>query len=305
MDLVRNTGDFARTLSNARRRGDDVGIVPTMGALHAGHRSLIDRAVAERAHVAVSIFVNPLQFGDAGDLDRYPRSLEADLAVCAEAGVDTVFAPTVAEMYPAAPATTVSVQGVSEPWEGVSRPGHFDGVATVVAKLFAMAGECAAYFGEKDFQQLAVVRRMVADLSIPVRVVACPTVREPDGLALSSRNVLLSPEQRRAATVLWRALSAGGEAVEGGEDRPEAVARVMASVVGSEPLVRLHYAAAVDASDLSVPRSLRDVGSVHLLVAGEVGPVRLIDNREAVAPPLAGATGERRTRAGGVPAPAG
>jgi pantoate--beta-alanine ligase len=281
VEVVRTVAAFTERLAGARREGREVGLVPTMGALHAGHRSLVDRARADHDHVAVSIFVNPLQFERGEDLASYPRDLDADVAVCAGAGVATVFAPSVQEMYPRAPLTTVHVAEVSEPFEGQARPGHFDGVATVVAKLFSAAGACAAYFGEKDFQQLAVVRRMVADLSMPVRVVACPTVRAPDGLALSSRNRLLSDEERQSATVLWRALSAGARAVADGEVRPAAVAAVMAAVVAAEPRARLDYAAAVDASDLSVPRSLADPVAARLLVAARVGPARLIDNCDA------------------------
>ena len=174
--------------------GRSVGVVLTMGALHDGHASLIARAAAECDVVAVSVFVNPTQFAEPGDLTNYPRTLEADLEVAGRAGADLVFAPSVAEMYPdwpTPPATTVTVRGLGDRWEGLSRPGHFDGVATVVAKLLSMAGRCRTYFGEKDFQQLAIVRRVVRDLSLPVEVVGCPTVREPDGLAMSSRNVRL------------------------------------------------------------------------------------------------------------------
>jgi pantoate--beta-alanine ligase len=311
VELVETTAGFTGAMARARRPGRRIGLVPTMGALHAGHRSLIDRAAAECDHVAVTIFVNPLQFGSCDDLERYPRTLDADLSVCEAAGVGTVFAPSVAEMYPGWPgrvATTVSVQGVSEGWEGASRPGHFDGVATVVAKLFSMAGECTAYFGEKDFQQLAVVRRMVADLSIPVEVVGCPTVREPDGLALSSRNVRLRDDERRAATVLHRGLLAGRDAVSAGEDRPERVVRRMADVVAGEPLVHLDYAAAVNAEDLSVPASLADVAAVRLLVAADVGPVRLIDNCACLVPsgaPAGAAAPTRPTMAPARRAPVG
>ena len=183
-----------------------------MGALHDGHVSLVTRARAECDVVAVSIFVNPLQFGDPEDIARYPRTLERDLVVCASAGADVVFAPSVREMYPTWPApvhTTVSVRGVSEAWEGASRPGHFDGVATVVAKLFSIAGPCRAYFGEKDYQQLAVVRRVAADLFLPVEIVGCRTVRDEDGLALSSRNIRLSSDERQAALAISRALRTG------------------------------------------------------------------------------------------------
>ncbi|HEY6430000.1 MAG TPA: pantoate--beta-alanine ligase, partial [Acidimicrobiales bacterium] len=197
-EVVETASRCRAVLDAARATGRTVGLVPTMGALHAGHVSLLARARAECDVVAVSIFVNPLQFGDPDDIAHYPRTLERDLAVCAEAGVDVVFVPAVTEMYPswpATPATAVTVRGVSDRWEGAARPGHFDGVATVVAKLFCIAEPCRAYFGEKDFQQLAVVRRMVAELALPVELVGCPTVREADGLALSSRNVRLSPEE--------------------------------------------------------------------------------------------------------------
>ncbi|HEY1832545.1 MAG TPA: pantoate--beta-alanine ligase [Acidimicrobiales bacterium] len=290
MEVFDTVAAFGRTLEAARVAGRSVGLVPTMGALHAGHRSLMARAVAECDHVAVTIFVNPLQFTEPDDIEHYPQTLPADLAMCEAEGVATVLASPVAEMYPDWPgpvATTVSVRGVSEPWEGASRPGHFDGVATVVAKLFSMAGRCRAYFGEKDFQQLAVVRRMATDLSMPVEVVGCPTVRGEDGLALSSRNVRLSPLERSAAVVLPRALAAGREAVTSGEHRPEVVASLMARIVEDEPLAALEYAAAVDAADLTVPPALSDVASVRLLVAARVGPVRLIDNCEAPVPLMA------------------
>ncbi len=255
-----------------------------MGSLHAGHRALVARAVAEHPHVAVSIFVNPLQFDRAEDLEHYPRDLAADLQVCEEAGVATVFAPSAEAMFPAGAATNVSVAGLNDRFEGASRPGHLDGVATVVAKLFSLAGPCTAYFGEKDFQQLVLVGRLAADLSMPVEVAACPTVRDPDGLALSSRNVRLSPAERAAAPVLWRALAAGRSAVRAGEDRPEAVVALMSRTIAAEPLATLDYAAAVDAADLTVPASLSEPAALRLLVAAEIGAVRLVDNCAALRP---------------------
>ncbi len=281
MEVFDTVGGFAKALDAVRADGALVGIVPTMGALHDGHRALIARAVAECDSVAVTIFVNPLQFGDPDDLANYPRTMEADLAACSAEGAAFVFAPSVSEMYPTGPgalSTTVSVTGLTEGFEGASRPGHFDGVATVVAKLFAIAGRCRAYFGEKDFQQLAVVRRLVADLSLPVCVVGCPTVREADGLARSSRNVRLSPDERAAASVVPRALAAGAAAVGRGEDRPAALAEAMAAVVDAEPEVHLEYAQAVHADDLSVPAVLDPARPPRLLVAVRVGAVRLIDN---------------------------
>jgi pantoate--beta-alanine ligase len=279
--VVETVAECRELLERARATGRTVGLVPTMGALHAGHISLVTQARADCEVVAVSIFVNPLQFGDPDDIAHYPRTLDDDLRACAQAGVDVVFAPSVREMYPHWPvpvASTVSVVGVSEGWEGASRPGHFDGVATVVAKLFAIAGPCRAYFGEKDFQQLAVVRQMATDLSLPVHVVGCPIVREADGLALSSRNVRLSPEERRAAVVLSRALAAGRGLLEQGTRYSSAVAAAMREVVESQPLVQLDYAVAVGRHDLVAREVIADPASVRLLIAAEVGPVRLIDN---------------------------
>ncbi|HWF15214.1 MAG TPA: pantoate--beta-alanine ligase [Acidimicrobiales bacterium] len=285
VDVIETAAGCRARLDAARATGRTVGLVPTMGALHAGHTSLLARARAECDVVAVSIFVNPLQFGDPEDIARYPRPLERDLAVCAEAGADIVFVPSIAEMYPswpATPATTVSVRGVSDAWEGASRPGHFDGVATVVSKLFSVAGPCRAYFGLKDFQQLAVVRAMATDLCLPVEVVGCPIVREPDGLALSSRNVRLSEAERDAALALSAALAAGRAAVAAGERDAAAVARAMRAVALAEPLVQLDYAVAVGAATLEEVALIEDPAAVRLLIAGVVGPVRLIDNSAAL-----------------------
>jgi len=294
VEVVETVAGCRTVLDEARAAGRVVGLVPTMGALHDGHTSLMNLAHADCDVVAVSIFVNPLQFGDPEDIAHYPRTLERDLEVCAEAGADVVFLPSVPEMYPSwpdAPSTTVSVRGVSESWEGASRPGHFDGVATVVAKLFTIAGPCRAYFGLKDFQQLAVVRRMARELSLPVEVVGCPIVREPDGLALSSRNVRLSAAERRAATVLSRALAAGRVALAGGERSGVAVSRAMCAVVADEPLVTLDYAVLVetdslgevDAIDAIEPTDDDVLDGLRLLIAAQVGPVRLIDNSDVLA----------------------
>jgi pantoate--beta-alanine ligase len=221
--------------------------------------------------------VNPLQFGPNEDLDAYPRDLEGDLELAAGAKVDVVFAPPVGEMYPdGAVPTSVRVNGLADQLEGASRPGHFDGVATVVAKLFAIAGPCRAYFGEKDYQQLLIVTRMARDLSLPVEVVGCPTVREPHGLARSSRNAYLSDDERRAAGVLKRALDAGAAAIEAGCVDTAEVEAVMASVIATEPRATLDYARAVDATTLETATMLS--GTVRLLVAARVGPARLIDN---------------------------
>ena len=263
-------------LAEARAAGQRIGFVPTMGFLHAGHRSLITRAVAENDLVVVSIFVNPLQFNPGEDFGDYPRDLGHDLQVCEGGGASLVFAPAQHEMYPLPMLANISLDALASVLCGAARPGHFDGVATVVAKLFSIVGECAAYFGEKDFQQLTIVGRMAADLSMPVRVVGCPTVREPDGLALSSRNAYLSDEQRRQAPVLKQALDAGAALVESGETAPEAVAAAMESVIATAPAAVIHYAAAVSADTLRPEAPLS--GDVRLLVAARFGKARLIDN---------------------------
>jgi pantoate--beta-alanine ligase len=277
--VITTAQGFSDALEAERALGRRVGLVPTMGALHGGHRSLVARAAAECDTVAVTVFVNPLQFTVAEDLAHYPRDLDGDVDQAAASGAAIVFAPPVQEMYPGFPApvaTSVHVEAVGDVLEGVSRPGHFDGVATVVAKLCSLAGRSRVYFGEKDFQQLAVVRRMVVDLSLPVEIVACPTVREDDGLALSSRNVRLSDDGRRAAVALHRALEAGVEAIGAGERDPVRVGAVMGAVLGAEAEVVPDYAVAVDAATLAAP--VRLSGEVRLLVAATVGPVRLIDN---------------------------
>jgi pantoate--beta-alanine ligase len=270
-------GSFRAALRSSAGR---VGFVPTMGYLHDGHRSLMDAARADARNdlVAASIFVNPLQFGPAEDLDAYPRDLDRDLAVCAAAGVDLVFHPSVEEMYPSGTPTltTVSVAGISAPMEGASRPTHFAGVATVVAKLFAIVGPCRAYFGEKDWQQLAVITRMAADLSFPVDVVGCPIVRDPDGLAMSSRNSYLTDAQRAAAPSLHRALRAGVAAIEAGERDPYRVRAAMAAVLDPVPEAQVDYLEVVDASTLEPVEPLR--GELRLLGAVRFGRARLLDN---------------------------
>jgi pantoate--beta-alanine ligase len=258
---------------------EPVGLVPTMGALHEGHLSLARRARAACATVAMSIFVNPAQFGPGEDLTRYPRPLERDLELAAGAGVDLVFHPPLEEMYPPDFATAVEVGGPARRWEGEHRPGHFRGVATVVARLLGVVGPQKAYFGEKDWQQLCVVRRLVADLAIPVEIVGCPIVREPDGLALSSRNVYLGPEERQYATALSRALRAGRARVAAGERDAEAVRRAMERVLLDTPGVVPDYVAVVDAGSLEpLTRLEGPARPARALIAARLGGVRLIDN---------------------------
>ena len=268
---------FRKALDDARAGGFTVGLVPTMGALHAGHRALVRRSAAECSTTAVTVFVNPLQFGPGEDLASYPRDLQGDLATAGAAGAGLVFTPVDVDLWAAGPpATSVTVAGVSEGLEGASRPGHFAGVATVVATLFNLAGPCRAYFGEKDFQQLAVVRRLAADLSFPVEVVGCPTVREPDGLACSSRNVLLSAEERAAAPVLHLALREAAEAVASGGHDAERIRGVLRDRIAAEPVAVLDYAEVVDSATLAPVD--RVSGDVRLLVAARFGGTRLIDN---------------------------
>jgi pantoate--beta-alanine ligase len=259
-----------------RRAGRRIGLVPTMGALHEGHYSLIKKCRTECPVVAVSIFVNPLQFGPNEDLDAYPRPIEEDLAGCEEQGVDLVFRPQVAAVYGDSILTTVQVRELSEPLCGEHRPGHFDAVATIVAKLFNIVQPDAAYFGEKDYQQLVVVRRMVADLSLPVQIVPCPIVRELDGLAMSSRNRYLSDEERQQAPAIFAALRAGAEVIARGERDARAVIVRMAERIRAGGATRIEYVSIVD------PRTLADVaeiaGPVRLCVAAYFGSTRLIDN---------------------------
>src|SRR5689334_3765810 len=239
---VDRIADLRAACERARATGKRVGVVPTMGYLHDGHRSLIRAARRDSGFVVVTIFVNPLQFGANEDLDRYPRDLAGDLAACDAEGVDCVFSPSVAEMYPRPPLTTVHVAGLTDDLCGAARPTHFDGVTTVVAKLFAIVGPSAAFFGRKDAQQLAVVTRMADDLNLPVEVVGCPIVREPDGLAMSSRNAYLAPSDRQAALVLSRALREAVDAITAGERDAAAIERVVHTIVAQEPRVALEYA---------------------------------------------------------------
>ncbi len=279
MEIVHTIAEARGRLDAARAEGATVGLVPTMGFLHDGHVSLMTAAAADCDVVMTTIFVNPLQFAEGEDLEDYPRDLDADTERCRAAGVDVLLVPPVEEMYPQPIATEVTVAEIAASWEGASRPTHFAGVATVVAKLFNIAGPCRAYFGEKDWQQLQVVTRMASDLSFPVEVVGCPIVREPDGLAMSSRNVYLDPDQRVAARVLSRSLRTAVEAVRAGERSPVAVERLMVEMFDAEPLADLDYVAVVDAASL-VPVAEIDA-NVRILVAAKVGVPRLLDNADA------------------------
>lgn len=274
---VHTVAELRAAVRDARAGGRSVGLVPTMGALHAGHLSLIHRARAECDFVAVSLFVNPTQFGPKEDLARYPRDFPGDLAAAREAGADLLFAPPVEEMYPPGDCTAVEVAGPARGFEGASRPGHFRGVATVVAKLFLMALPDRAYFGEKDYQQLQVVRRMVRDLSFPLEVVACPTVREADGLALSSRNRYLSPEERAAAPALRRALLAAAAAYSAGEREAATLVGAASAVLAAEPRFVPDYLALADAESLE-PCTGTVTRPAVLLAAARLGNTRLIDS---------------------------
>ncbi|TMK81514.1 MAG: pantoate--beta-alanine ligase [Actinobacteria bacterium] len=274
---VTDSPDRLRAACDEARTAGVVGLVPTMGALHAGHARLLAQARKETSFAVLSIFVNPLQFDSAGDLDAYPRTLDHDLDVASQAGCALAFVPSEAAVYPDGPTeVTVDPGPLGERLEGRSRPGHFRGVLTVVAKLLHLAGPARAYFGEKDAQQLALVRRMAADLDEPVTIVGCPTVREPDGLALSSRNARLTREQRRAAPVLFEALSDAAVRVRSGERSADVLRAEMARAIGAGPLAQLDYVAVVD------ERSWEDVAEIHApsraLAAARFGQTRLIDN---------------------------
>ena len=275
-ERVERIEEVRRRVGEARGKGLRIGLVPTMGALHEGHASLLGRARAEMGLVVVSLFVNPTQFGPGEDFREYPRPLEKDLEVCRREGADLVFTPTAAEMYPAGLATTVRVAGMSEKMCGAFRPGHFDGVCTVVAKLLGIVQPDAAYFGEKDAQQLAIVHRMAADLNLPVEIHGCPLVREADGLALSSRNVYLSPTERRQALEISRALAEARRAILAGDrDAARIGDGVRRRLAGAEG-IGLDYVAVVDPDTLE---DLERIGEKALVAAAaRVGKTRLIDN---------------------------
>ncbi len=276
MKIIRSPAAMTAWSEALRREGVRIGFVPTMGALHEGHRALIHAARLRCDALAVSIFVNPTQFGPKEDLAQYPRPISRDRAICRKEGVDVCFEPTVETMYPAGFQTTVTVPAVARRWEGETRPHHFAGVATVVAKLFGMVRPHQALFGQKDFQQSVVVQQLVKDLNLGVEIVVRPTVREQDGLAMSSRNVYLSPDERRRAVTLYKSLQAGAEAIRTGETDARTVQSAMAQVVRQESTITTDYLAVCD------PYTLEPISSVTsrvvLLGAIRLGSVRLIDN---------------------------
>ncbi len=286
MQFLSDGSALRAVCDDARARGARVGLIPTMGALHAGHLALVDRAAAVGATFrVVTIFVNPLQFGEGEDLERYPRTLEADLAACRERGIDAVFVPAPDEMYPPGFQTHVEVSSITNGLEGQHRPGHFRGVTTVVAKLFLLAGPCVAVFGRKDYQQLQTIRRMVYDLGFPIEVVGHPIVREPDGLALSSRNRYLSPEERSRALGIARGLRAADEAWAAGIRDADTLRRITRSPI-ADTFDRIDYVEVVDPETLEPCRG--NVVRASVVVAAHVGSTRLIDNLELGIDPVPG-----------------
>lgn len=276
MKIIRSPLAMAAWSERLRREGVTIGLVPTMGALHDGHRALIRAARLQCDALVVSIFVNPTQFAPTEDLAKYPRPIANDRALCRDEGVDVCFEPTTAAMYPERFQTVVTVPAIARRWEGESRPQHFAGVATVVTKLFGMVRPHVALFGQKDYQQSALVRQLVKDLNLGVEIVVRPTVRERDGLAMSSRNVYLSTEERRIAPIFFHALQAGRQAIEGGTTDAESVHAIMQKVIAGEPAIQIDYLVVCDPATLE-PLTKIDCQAV-LLGAIRIGSVRLIDN---------------------------
>jgi pantoate--beta-alanine ligase len=276
MQIIAEPHSMQQLAEETRRAGRSIGVVPTMGALHAGHLSLLRRCRAENELAVMTLFVNPLQFDRKDDLARYPRDQNRDAQLAREAGVDVIYAPTAEAMYPAGHATYVTVEGLTDRWEGATRPGHFRGVATVCTKLFTACRPHRAYFGQKDYQQTLVIRRVVADLDLGLELVVLPTVREADGLALSSRNALLTPEARRQAATISRALMAAQAAVTGGERDAEQLRAAIEAQIRTAPMAEIDYVAVCDPDTLE-PLT-RIAQRAVALVAARFGPIRLIDN---------------------------
>lgn len=279
LETVTTIAELRKRVTLAQRAGKSVGLVPTMGYLHRGHAALVDRARADNDIVVTSIFVNPLQFGPNEDFARYPRDLDADCRLLAAHGADFVFAPSVEEMYPRQIVTHIEVEGLSVRMEGERRPGHFRGVATVVGKLFNIVQPDRAYFGEKDYQQLQVIRRMVADLSFPLEIVGVPTVRDADGVALSSRNIYLSSAERAAAPVLSRSLSAAAAAIESGVVDPRKIEEAIRNMLAREPLAEPDLVAVAAADTLEPIDPNAPPPAIALMIAVRIGRTRLIDQR--------------------------
>ncbi len=276
MQLEETIKSVREAIKAARARRSTIGLVPTMGALHVGHLSLIEAAKKDCDFLVVSIFVNPTQFGPGEDFEKYPRPLQTDLDMCNNAGVQLVFAPTSAEMYKSENITWVTVEKLTDPLCGRSRPGHFRGVTTVCAKLFNIVGPDLAYFGQKDAQQAIVIRRMVEDLNMPLQIVICPTVREPDGLAVSSRNKYLKPDQRKDAAALYRSLEKCRRMVEAGTTNTAALVAEMRRILDQVPAIEIEYLSIVDAETLEDID--RITGRALVALAARLGPARLIDN---------------------------
>ena len=276
MKIVSTVNDVRSTVKEWKKNGLKVGLVPTMGFLHEGHLSLIKKAVAENDKVIVSVFVNPTQFGPNEDFEEYPRDLNKDAALCEEAGADLIFHPEPEEMYPDGFCSSVNMTGLTDALCGKSRPIHFQGVCTVVSKLFNIAAPDNAYFGEKDAQQLAIIKRMVKDLNFDIKITGCPIIREEDGLAKSSRNTYLNPEERQAALVLSKAVKCGRSLVEGGEKDSAVILKEMKSIIENEPLARIDY---VEIVDMNTMKNIDKVkGDVLCAMAVYIGKTRLIDN---------------------------
>ena len=285
METVTSVKDFQNFLSERRSLGEEIGFVPTMGALHEGHTSLIDTSVRQKKTTVVSIFVNPLQFSDTEDLDDYPLSLEKDEETCLRHEVELLFCPTRREIYPKGLPELEEIGEIGKTLEGKSRPSHFQGVATVVTRLFEIVGPTSAYFGEKDFQQLMVVNELVKRHQFPVEIVACPTIRQIDGLALSSRNVYLTEEQRADAPVLYRALTEGAESVRCGEKKSENLKKLISDIVINESKGDLDYVGVVDSETFTQLDSVLESGKqIRILIACNFGAARLIDNIGVVIP---------------------
>ena len=276
MEVVETIESIKSLVKGARNAGKSIGLVPTMGALHIGHISLIEAAAKDCDFVVVSIFVNPTQFGPGGDFEKYPRPLEADLEICEKAGVDVVFAPMAEEIYPSENITWVNVEKLTETLCGRSRPGHFRGVTTVCAKLFNIVAPDIAFFGQKDAQQAVVIKKMVADLNMPLKIVVCPTVREPNGLAVSSRNQYLTEQQRKDATLIYKSLQKCREMIDAGITDSETIIAEMRKVLSQAPPIQIEYISIVDAETLQ--NIDRIAGKVLAAVAVRIGTARLIDN---------------------------